>query len=179
MQLTAGSIYHVYNRGNNRERIFFASEDYRLFLKNMRIYLKPHADILAWCLMPSHFHFLIHANETSVQITEETGFKRQQFSQSMRQLLSSYTHTVSSQEGRTVGLFLQRTKAVCVSDDREHAAIAFRYIHQGPVRTRLVEKLEDWAFSSFADYAGNRDGKLCDRLLATRLLNLQEESVPV
>ena len=57
MQLTAGSIYHVYNRGNSRERIFFSSEDYRLFLKKTRLYLKPHADILAWCLMPTHFIF--------------------------------------------------------------------------------------------------------------------------
>lgn len=179
MQLNAGSIYHVYNRGNSRERIFFSPEDYRLFLKNMRLYLKPQTDILAWCLMPTHFHFLVHANETSVQVTEETGFKRQQFSQAMRQLLSSYTHTKSEQEGRAVGLFLQRTKAVCVSDDREHASIAFRYIHQSPVRTRLVEKLEDWPFSSFADYAGIRDGKLCNRPLAIRLLDLREESVLV
>lgn len=65
MHFNAGEIYHVYNRGNNRQTIFFNDKNYLYFLGKVKKYLYPNCDILAWCLMPNHFHFLIHANERS------------------------------------------------------------------------------------------------------------------
>lgn len=60
MNLYPNQLFHIYNRGNNKQRIFFKRENYLYFLQKVKEYLKPHADIIAWCLMPNHFHFLIY-----------------------------------------------------------------------------------------------------------------------
>jgi putative transposase len=59
MNLVLGNIYHVYNRGNNKEPIFFKSDNYSYFLSNINRYVIPHCDLLAYCLMPNHFHLLV------------------------------------------------------------------------------------------------------------------------
>jgi len=51
--------YHIYNRGNNRERIFFEADNYLFFLKKIKEYLVPVMDILVYCLMPTHYHVVL------------------------------------------------------------------------------------------------------------------------
>lgn len=155
MHLAEGHIYHVYNRGNNKRPVFLVEEHYFHFLRLVNKTIIPYCDLLAWCLMPNHFHFLIAANETSVQTISDGSFPRQRFSQQIKQLLSSYT------------------KAVCVNADPNYSygLTAFHYIHQNPMRAGLVKKMEDWEFSSFKDYLGLRAGKLCNIPLATTLLD--------
>jgi len=184
MHLTEGELYHVYNRGNNRQNIFFKRENYSYFIKGIERYLSPCCDILAWCLMPNHFHFLIHANSNSVPIIKDGSFERQQFSQGTKQLLSSYTKAINKQEGRTGSLFQQKTKAICVSANERHDTTVFHYIHQNPMKARMVKRMEDWEFSSFKDYIGIRKETLCNLNLAKELLNinfnkLYEESYQV
>lgn len=110
MFLTEGDIYHVFNRGNNRQPIFFRAENYDYFLKNINRYLTPVCDILAWCLMPNHFHLLIHANQQSTQIIKDGSFERQQFSQGIKQLLSSYTKLPISKKEEQGAYFNKRQK---------------------------------------------------------------------
>ena len=50
--------YHFYNRGNNRQAIFFQRDNYLYFLRGIRKYLCPSVDILAYSLMPTHYHIL-------------------------------------------------------------------------------------------------------------------------
>ena len=57
--LLPGNFYHVLNRGNNQENIFLTDDNYRYFLKKWEKYILPYTEILAYCLMPNHFHFLI------------------------------------------------------------------------------------------------------------------------
>ena len=59
MNFSAGNIYHVYNRGNQKQLIFFKPENYVFFLRKMRKELLPYAEILTYCLMPNHFHWLL------------------------------------------------------------------------------------------------------------------------
>tara|TARA_B100000965_G_C19599194_1_gene761686 strand:+ start:180 stop:431 length:252 start_codon:yes stop_codon:yes gene_type:complete len=59
MRFLTNELYHTYNRGNNRERIFFEKDNYLFFLKKIRIEVTPLADLLAYCLMPNHYHLLI------------------------------------------------------------------------------------------------------------------------
>ena len=66
MQFTTDHIYHIYNRGNNSQPIFFSTENYLFFLKKIRKHILPHADILAWCLMPNHFHLMVYVNSVEV-----------------------------------------------------------------------------------------------------------------
>lgn len=50
--------YHFYNRGNNRQAIFFERANYLYFLKGIKTYLCGQVEILAYCLMPTHYHIL-------------------------------------------------------------------------------------------------------------------------
>lgn len=65
LALQPGELYQFYNRGNNRERIFFQPTNQRFFLDKMRRYLLLHFHILGWCLMPNHFHWLLAVGETA------------------------------------------------------------------------------------------------------------------
>jgi len=55
-----GNLYHIFNQGNNREKIFFSRDNYIFFLEKIKKYIIPHADIIAWCLMPNHFHLMVY-----------------------------------------------------------------------------------------------------------------------
>ena len=70
MQFEPGHLYHVYNRGNNSEKVFFTRANYLFFLEKIKKHVLSHADILAWCLMPSHFHLMIHVNRVEIGRTE-------------------------------------------------------------------------------------------------------------
>ena len=170
MNLQEGEFYHVFNRGNTREKIFFKKENYSYFLKGVDRYLISTCDLLAWCLMPNHFHFLVHANSRSVPLIKDGSFERQNFSQAIKQLLSSYTKAINKQELRTGSLFQQKTKAIPVSGT--HVETVFHYIHQNPMKAGLVNKIEDWENSSFRGYLGMRKETLCNLELSKERLNI-------
>jgi hypothetical protein len=68
------------------------------------------------------------------------------------------------------------TKAKCVSEgSKSYDLTCFNYIHQNPMKAKLVEKMEDWPYSSFRDYCGIRNGTLCNKELAVKLLGLNME----
>ncbi len=110
-------------------------------------------------------------------LIKDNGFPRQQFSQSIKQLLSSYTKAVNKQQGFTGSLFQQKTKAICTTDnDKFYGTTVFHYLHQNPMTGGLVKKMEDWDYSSFKDYCGLRGGKLCNKALAFQLLDLDSKT---
>ena len=185
MKLEKDTVFHLYNRGNNKQTIFFTRENYLFFLKKVRKFLFPVSDILAYCLMPNHFHFLIHANEN----TEKTKlFKDREiniFSENLRIMLSSYTQAINKQELRTGSLFQQNSKIKPLNDlylneSSKSLSIGydyycFHYIHNNPVKAGLVSNKEDWEFSSYSDYIGKRNGTLVNKLLAHKLISLEDD----
>ncbi len=175
MHLEHGNIYHVFNRGNNKQRIFISPENYPYFLGKVQEYLLPICDLLAYCLMPNHFHFLVHAHSKSVRLIKDGSFPRQQFSQAIKQLLSSYTKAVNNQNSRTGSLFQQKTKAVRTSGEFGHSETAFHYIHQNPMKAGLVSRMEDWPYSSFNEYLGGSG--LCNQALAKEILEINFPSL--
>jgi len=176
MHLTEGEIYHVFNRGNNREVIFPRRQNYHYFLRSIERYIAKYCDILAWCLMPNHFHFLIHANAMSTPLIQDGSIDRQQFSQGIKHLLSSYARAINKQEGRIGSLFQQKTKGRLVAvEEPLYARTAFHYIHQNPVKAGLVDRMEDWEFSSFREYSGESKTALCNKNLAFELLDLSPD----
>lgn len=70
MQFEKYHIYHIYNQGNNSQKIFFSRENYLFFLRKIKIYILPYTDIISWCLMPNHFHFMVLVNEVEIEIAE-------------------------------------------------------------------------------------------------------------
>jgi len=179
MNFEINRIYHIYNRGNNRQKIFFSRENYLHFLKRIRDKIKPHCEILAYCLMPNHFHLMILTNENSVKKSLVGKDERNVISEAIRLILSSYTQSINKQEGRTGSLFTQNTNAkelAAIEIDFEITQTCFNYIHQNPYVASLVNKMEDWEFSSFKDYIGLRNGTLCNQKLTKGILNINEET---
>ncbi len=173
MNFQPNTIYHIYNRGNQQQPIFFSRDNYLYFLHKVRKYIVPRCSILNWCLMPNHFHFLIYTTEQSAMFLTNTIIPAQQLTEGIRLLLSSYTKGIQKQQAFTGNLFQQKTKAKCVSDQKgSYALTAFHYIHQNPYTAGLVPKMEDWEFSSFPDYINKRNGTICNKELAAELLDL-------
>ncbi len=176
MVFVENNLYHIYNRGNNGQQIFFEREHYLLFLRNVRKFIFPHADILAWSLMPNHFHFLIHANEKTTAIIKQSPIEINVLTEGIRLTLSSYTKALQKQRNFTGSLFQQKTKSKCIDDGSIHyGPTTFHYIHQNAYEAGLCSKMEDWEFSSFHDFLNLRTGSLCNKELAVILLGLQME----
>jgi REP element-mobilizing transposase RayT len=176
MQFERDYIYHVYNRSN--ETVFKSEENYLFFLKKVRRLIYPVCNILAWCLMPNHFHFLIHANEKSIlSANEKHRPSLQQLSKNIGSLLSSYTKAINKSHQRRGKLFAHNTKAKQITQAGNNYIVnCFFYIHQNPLEAHIVKKLEDWEYSSFRDFAGFRKGTLCNKDLAFEIINYSKEN---
>ncbi len=148
MNLAYDNYYHLFNRSINEEKIFYKEDNYLYFLKKYHK-LTKYIDTLAYCLMPTHFHFLVKI------INEDTN----KLKRAIGDLLSGYTKAINRQLNRHGSLFQQHTKANIIKDQKQLVA-SVHYIHQNPSRAELVKKLEDWVFSSYPEYIGLRKGKL-------------------
>ncbi|RUT79850.1 hypothetical protein [Ancylomarina longa] len=170
--------YHIYNRSN--EVVFYNRSNYIYFLKKVNRLIRPYADILAWCLMPNHFHFLIVVNaKGSQRISELHRPQVQQLSKNLGSLLSSYTRAINKEQQRRGKLFAHNTKAKCLNDITQNDNIldnCFHYIHQNPVRSGLCENLLDWEFCSVLDYADKRNGKLVNKQLAYETIHIDTDN---
>lgn len=112
MQFETNNIYHIYNRGNNSQRIFFSKRNYLFFLSKIKTYINPFADILAWCLMPNHFHLMIYTLQLKIKIIRQENpnsqiTRERSLNDSISILLRSYTRAINKQETRTESLFQQ------------------------------------------------------------------------
>jgi len=135
-----GNYFHVYNRGINRQRIFFEYDNYTFFLKRLNDYLPDsHISIIAYCLMPNHFHLLLHQEEAD------------SLSNYMARACKSYAQAVNKRFNRTGHLFEGKYKIKLI-DDVLYLVHLSRYIHLNPVRAGLVDKPWEWEFSSYRAY---------------------------
>lgn len=156
MNFKVGDVYHVYNQGNNRQKIFFSQENYFFFLRKIKELILPHADILAWCLMPNHFHLMIYIHTIEIEEMEKiTGsatfsrapsmsalnlssatykFTKRTLNKSIGILLASYTRAINNQENRTGSLFRDKTKAECVTNPNGISPSFFN----SPIGTRIA-----------------------------------------
>jgi len=179
MYFEEDKLYHVYNRAVDKHKLFYTRENYLYFLRKVEKHLEPYCEFLAWCLMPNHFHFLIMANEETVKTVIKAKKKRNVFSEGTRVMLSSYTRAINLQEYRRGSLLNQNTKAKSLNDEKNNETYAFdcfQYIHQNPVKAGLVERMEDWKFSSFRYYAGFTGRLLCNKELAAEIINFDAEN---
>ena len=164
MQLYPEMYYHIYNRTNNNELLFKSEENYLYFLRKYRQHLETLLQTLAYCLMPTHFHFLVYIK------TEDTDLVKKKIGI----WLNGYTKAINKVYQRHGSLFQRHTKAK-VLEDESYLLNLVTYIHQNPVRKGLVTRLEDWPFSSYPDYIGIRHGSLVNRGIVMSLFGSTEE----
>lgn len=168
--------YHIYNRGVEKRTIFQDSQDYRVFLHYLKLYLSPpeslksikgnsfiehprqrslnnfHGKItlVAYCLMPNHFHLLLK---------QEPAKGIEEF---MRSLGTKYVQYFNKRHKRIGPLFQDIYKAVLIETDDQLLHLS-RYIHLNPLEINtkdgpLSKKLLN-SYSSYADYLGKRETK--------------------
>lgn len=163
-------IYHIYNRGSEKRIIYQDRRDYNRFLKSINYYqlegpkpkfshfskkniFKPEkagkiVKILAYCLMPNHFHLLIK-QEKDNGITEM-----------LTKLSLSYTKYFNTRHNRVGPLFQGEFKAVHIEDDEQLIHVS-RYIHLNPIVSLLVKDLGKYEYSSYHEYAEGGLKGLC------------------
>ena len=90
MNFTPHNVYHVYNQGNDKQIIFSCDEDYLIFLRMVRKTISAHAEIIAYCLMPNHFHLLIYTDERVTTTIKQGGLLIDSLTNGFRKLLSGY-----------------------------------------------------------------------------------------
>jgi len=179
--LVTGEIYHILNRGVNSIPIFMRAKDYQQFLETFLYYqyqsppvkfshfrtlpvpqrneisegLKKErswkVDIIAFCLMPNHFHFLLR------QLIDNG------VSNFIRCLNDSYSHFFNTKYQRKGPLFEGRFKSVRVETSDQLVHIC-RYIHLNPYASFLVgtpDRLADYPYSSFGEYLGKKQDEIC------------------
>ncbi len=147
----AGHYYHVYNRGCNRGRLFVNDENYLFLLRQAKLFLADYSlSVIAFCLMPNHYHFLIRPEEVN------------SLSRYIQRLFNSYTQAFNKQQNRSGTLFEGRFKSILVDTD-EYVIHLCRYIHLNPIRAGLVTEPRLWKYSNYLEWVGRRDGILLDR----------------
>lgn len=164
-------FYHVYNRGSEKRQIFEINWDYLRFIKTIKYYqlsgpkprlskflinqafkidhLEKIVDVICYCLMPNHFHFLIRQVKDG-GITKFIG-----------QLSNSYTRYYNTKYRRVGPLLQGEFKAVLV-ESAEQLIHVSRYIHLNPLVSLLAKDLNLYKWSSYHEYINILEG-ICDK----------------
>jgi putative transposase len=167
LRFEESQIYHVYNRANGNELLFYSDDNYYFFLRKIKQYLTPVCAIYALCLMPNHYHLLIRIKDTNeakgfIQSPDNkvpTGKKNEAIheiiSMQFRRLQISYAKALNKQKKRKGSLFIQNIKRRNV-DSEKYFVNVLRYIHYNPVASGLTYKPYAWKFSSYKSLFENK-----------------------
>lgn len=167
-------IYHVFNRGVEKRKIFMDEQDYNIFLFYIFIYIAPLEDVLkkypllplrlqgrnlsseieivSYCLMPNHFHLLIKQNN------------KDSISKFIKQLTNAYTLYFNQKYKRVGGLMQGRFKAVDIDTDDLLIHIS-RYIHLNPVEAGLTKDIKSYKWSSLSGYLDNSNSFISKNII--------------
>lgn len=179
--------YHIYNRGVAKQKIFHNTQDYQHFLDTLSFYLeknpeskfsalpfkkrrkflsanvkKPLVEILAYCLMPNHFHLIVK------QLLDGgiTTF--------MRRSLNSYTRAYNTRYNRVGTIFQGRFSAVLVENDEQLLHLS-RYIHLNPFVAKITNEPKNYLWSSYnINYLRSNNSRLCKTDLIISLVGSSE-----
>ena len=134
---------HVTQRGNRREDVFFCDQDRLRFLRLLVEYAPANGlEINAWCLMTNHLHLVVTPRtEHSLAAT-------------LRPLNTRYAQHVNRTQGFTGHLWESRPHSCLL--DVPHFWAAVRYVERNPVRAGLLQKAQDYPWSSAAAHCGLR-----------------------
>ncbi len=166
-----GEYYHIFNRGVAKMPIFHNYYDYSRFIKTMLYYLiegpkpkfsiftptitkldttKKIVEIICYCLMPNHFHFLLKQTIDG-GITEFAS-----------KLSNSYTKYFNVKQKRVGPLLQGEFKAVHIETNDQLIHLS-RYIHLNPLVSYMVKDLEGYLWSSYLEYIDLTNSSICSK----------------
>jgi putative transposase len=144
----ANWVYHVLNRGNARAEVFHKEDDYAAFLRIMveaceRLPLR----VLGNCLLPNHFHLVLWPRHDG------------DLSRWMQWLMTCHVRRYHKHYGGSGHVWQGRFKAFPIQQD-EHLLTVLRYVERNPLRANLVNRAQDWTWSSLRLRAGGDNSGL-------------------
>ncbi len=139
-----GCIYHVFNRGNNKEDIFKEAQNYTLFLNLMKKYLLPVADVYAYCLMKNHYHLVVRIKEKDEILNEK--WKKKPYL-GFSHMFNSYTQSINKSYLRSGSLFQEHLKREQVTSD-DYLIQLIAYVHLNPIKHGFSQAL-NYPYSSY------------------------------
>lgn len=169
--LVNGEYYHIYNRGVAKLPIFTGTNNYHRFLKGVSYYQvsgpKPSfslftpttrklelnnkiVEIVCYCLMPNHFHFLIKQ------------LKDNGISEFVGKLSNSYTKYFNIKYKRVGPLYQGEFKSVLVKTNEQLIHLS-RYIHLNPFAAGITKDLESYIWSSYPEYINKIEPDICKK----------------
>ena len=159
-----GKYYHLYNRSNNQEKVFLTENNYVFFLEKIRRHLLPHCTIISYCLMPTHFHLLIRIEtDGSLLLSNQIAI-----------MLRSYTRAINKHYSRHGSLFQQNTKCKLI-DDESYLITLINYIHQNPLRAKLIQNMDGWKYSSYSEVINHNNSSIVDNYFLLHYFKTVEE----
>ena len=173
-QASGTGIYHVMMRGINHQNIFEEQEDYYQFLNTLDLMAQSYESdgtfagrnyiLYAYCLMSNHIHLLIREREDTIGMA-------------IKRVASSYVYYYNHKYSRDGHLFRERYKSEPVND-MAYFVTLLRYIHQNPVKAGIVNKVNDYEFSSWHEYEDKNSTlfPLCDTHTVLNRIPLNELS---
>ena len=167
--LYPGVYYHLYNRGNNHQNLFFQDRDYRLFLERCARFTDDVAEIFAYCLLPNHFHLLVRIREEEalMPVLER---KDKLFKERIRSLpdfisdefsnwFNSYTRTINNRYDRDGNLFKRPFQRKEIHDETYLIQIVW-YIHFNAQKHGISSDFRTWKYSSYAAMLSGKPTRL-------------------
>lgn len=146
-----GHIYHIFNRGNNKENIFREEQNYYHFLNLMKKYLLPISDIYAYCLLKNHFHLVIRIKDKEL-LPEK--FQQKPYL-AFSNMFNSYSKAFNKMYNRTGSLFQEHLPRIRVESE-EYLLQLIAYIHLNPVKHKFTDDFKSYPFSSYLAYTTSK-----------------------
>jgi len=141
--LSSSQIYHIMLRGNSGRDIFLDDEDRKRFLYILTDKKKDNEFILyAYCLMDNHLHLALKENKDNI-------------SHIMKRINTTYAVYFNKKYQQSGHLFQDRFKSEVIENE-PYLLEVIRYIHNNPLKARLVKLPEDYKWSSYSDYLNNQ-----------------------
>lgn len=142
-KLEQDHYYHIFNRGINSESIFKSSGNKEYFLMLFNKYLENKVEVLAYCLLKNHFHFVIRLNEDEQIVT-----------QSLSNFFNAYAKAFNKQQSRTGSLFEKHFRRKRI-DSEDYLRNVIMYVHNNPIHHEITTELNDYKYSSYQYFTEN------------------------
>jgi putative transposase len=161
--IAAGLVYHVINRGNNRQKVLRKAADFEAFLRALADLKERKAfELYGYCLLSNHFHLLLRPTGASI-------------SRIVQSLLVSHTQRYHKHYASGGHVWQGRFKSPVIQDDG-HLLNVLRYIEANPLRAEIVPRAEEYRWSSYGRHGLGQANELIDPLAPYEELGTKPET---